>query len=53
MRDINSMRRPGGMHWPQTGATYYQAQLGLPDKGRVIKELVVWIGSMKGMGHMN
>ena len=29
------------MHWPQTGATQYQAQLELPDKGRAIKGLVV------------
>ena len=39
-----------GMPWPQTGATHYHAQLGLPDKGRAIKGLVVcnvvWIGSM-------
>ena len=28
------------MPWPQTGATQQQAQLGLPDKGRAIKELV-------------
>ena len=40
MRDINSMSR-GGMPWPQTGATQYHAQLGLPDKGRAIKGLVV------------
>ncbi len=25
------------MPWPQTGATLYHAQLGLPDKGRAIK----------------
>ena len=31
----------GGMPWPQTGATLYHAQLGLPDKGRAIKGLVV------------
>ena len=24
------------MPWPQTGATQYHAQLGLPDKGRAI-----------------
>ena len=30
------------MLWPQTGATQYHAQLGLPDKGRAIKGLVVW-----------
>ena len=30
-----------GMPWPQTGATQYQAQLGLPDKVRAIKGLVV------------
>ncbi len=29
------------MPWPQTGATQYHAQLGLPDKGHAIKELVV------------
>ena len=29
------------MPWPQTGSTQYHAQLGLPDKGRAIKELVV------------
>ena len=39
MRDINSMSR--GMPWPRTGATQYHAQLGLPDKGRAIKGLVV------------
>ncbi len=26
---------------PKTGSNYYQAQLDLPDKGRVIKELIV------------
>ena len=29
------------MPWPQTGATHYHAQLGLPGKGRAIKGLVV------------
>ncbi len=29
------------MHWPKTGATQYYAQLGLPDKGCIIKGLVV------------
>ncbi len=29
------------MPWPQTGATQYHAQLGLPDKGRAIKGLVI------------
>ncbi len=29
------------MYWPQTGATQYHAQLGLPDKGRAIKGFVV------------
>ena len=29
------------MPWPQTVATQYHAQLGLPDKGRAIKGLVV------------
>ncbi len=39
MRDINSMSR--GMPWPKTGATQYNAQLGLPYKGCAIKGLVV------------
>ena len=30
------------MPWPKTGTTHYHAQLGLPDKGRAIKELVVY-----------
>ena len=39
------------MPWPyKTGATHYQTQLGLPDKGRIIKGLfvcyVVWLGSI-------
>ena len=29
------------MPYPQTGATQYHAQLGLPDKGRAINGLVV------------
>ncbi len=29
------------MSWHQTGGNHYYAQLGLPDKGRAIKELVV------------
>ena len=31
------------MHWPQTAATKYHAQLGLPDKVRaiIVQELVV------------
>ena len=29
------------MPWPQTDATQYHAQFGLPDKGRAIKGLVV------------
>ncbi len=36
------------------GATRYNAQLRLPDKGRAIKGLIVcymvWLGSIKGMG---
>ena len=40
MRDINSTSR-GECLGPKTGATHYHAQLGLPDKGRVIKGLVV------------
>ncbi len=40
MHDISSMSR-GEMPWPQTGTTQYHALLGLPDKGRAIKGLVV------------
>ncbi len=32
------------MTWPQTGATQYHAQLGLPDEGHTIKGLVICIG---------
>ncbi len=32
--------RVGEIPWPQTGATQYHAQLGLPDKGRAIERLV-------------
>ncbi len=39
MRDINGMIR--GMPWTKTGATQYHEQLGLPEKGRAIKGLVV------------
>ncbi len=38
MPETNSISR--GVPWPQIGATQYHAQLGLPDKGRTIKELV-------------
>ncbi len=38
MRDINSMSRGNALI--KTGATQYNAQLGLPDKGRAIKGLV-------------
>ena len=31
----------GGIPWPQTGTTHYQAQLGPQDKGPAIKGLVV------------
>ena len=35
------MLRVGEIYpWTQTGATHYHAQLGIPDKGRAIKELV-------------
>ncbi len=38
------------MPWSQIGATHYHAKLGLPDKGRAIKGLVVcydlWDGSL-------
>ena len=37
MRNIDSIRP-----WPQTGATQYNAHLGLLDKGRAIKRLVVF-----------
>ena len=40
MCDNNSTSR-GKCLGPKTGATNYHAQLGLPDKGRAIKELVV------------
>ncbi len=33
------------MPWPITGATQYHAQLGLPDKGRAIKGLVIYNNS--------
>ena len=39
MRNINSMSR--GNVLARTGATQYHEQLGLPDKGRAIKGLVV------------
>ena len=32
------------MSWPLTAATHYHAQLGLRDKGRAIKGLVVCNG---------
>ena len=45
------------MPWPQTGITHYHAQIGLSNKGRAMKGLVVcsevWLGSMKGMGLRN
>ncbi len=40
MRDIKSMRR-GNALAPKKCAIQYSAQLGLPDKGRAIKGLVV------------
>ena len=30
------------MPWPQTGAIQYHAKLGLPNKGRTIKWLIIW-----------
>ncbi len=46
--------RVRGMPWHQTRATHYHADLGLPDKSRAIKGLVVcyvvWLVSIKGMG---
>ena len=40
IRGINSTSS-GEMPWLQTGATHCHAQLGLSDKGRAIKRLVV------------
>ena len=40
MREIFCMIK--GMPWPLTGANQYHAQLGLPDKGRAIRGLVVY-----------
>ncbi len=52
MRDINSTRRVNAL--VQRGATHYISQLGLPDKDRAMKGLVVcyvvWLGSLKGLG---
>ena len=39
---LNSQITVGIMTWPKTGATHFHAQLGIPDKGRAIKELVVF-----------
>ncbi len=41
MRDINISSREGVMPRPQTGATQYNAHLGLTDKGLAIKGFVV------------
>ncbi len=41
MSDATLIVRVWGMTLPQTGATYYHAQLGLADKGRAINGLVV------------
>ncbi len=38
------------MPWPKTGATQYHAQLGLPDKGRAIKGLVVCNKGSRALG---
>ena len=38
------------MPWPQTGATQYHAQFGLPDKDHTIKGLVVCYVVYEGMG---
>ncbi len=40
MRDTRGMLR-GRRPWLKKGATHFHAQLGLPDKGRTIKWLVV------------
>ena len=42
IRSSTLIGRVGGMPWLKTGATHYHAQLGLIDKGRAIKELVVY-----------
>ena len=42
MCDINSMRR--GITWSKIDETHYHAQLGLPNKGHAIIELVVCTG---------
>ncbi len=40
------------MPWPKPGATHYHAQLGHPDKDRVIKGLVVCHGwDLEPCGH--
>ncbi len=48
IRCATLIERVRGMPWPQTGANHYNAHLGLPDNGRVIKGLVVfyvvWLG---------
>ena len=35
------LNRVGGMPRPETGTTHYHLQLGFPDKGHSVKELVV------------
>ncbi len=44
---VHQSSESGGMPWPQTGATHYHAQLGLPVKGSTIKRLVfcyvIWL----------
>ncbi len=34
--------RVRGMTWSKTSAIHYHAQLGLPDKGRVLKNYDIW-----------
>ncbi len=42
------------MPWPQTDATHYHAQLGLLDKGRAIKGLIVCnIWDLEPLDHLN
>ncbi len=41
MHDINSMSRGSNGMAPNRHKTQYHAQLGIPDKGRTIKGLVV------------
>ena len=41
MSDARHKNRVGEIPWPKTDTTLYHAQLGLKDKGRATKGLVV------------